>query len=396
MKKLMATLAVAMVMSATVALAATPATPVFNTPIKVSEGKLSTCGNRIVIDGATIYVPFGTTFDQGAVSTARIATSTNSGATWGRARILASEYNNPIIPRDLSVRAAVSNDPLYPGKKIVHAIWSAWDTTTSGPASLYYAFKADRPTQAGWSTPVKITDNIFNDDVDLAVASNGVIHIMATKVYSGPTGGYLVLSYLTAASPDSSFTATDLPLGWQRPQMVLDSAGTIYVIGYGDYVGNYNPIQLIKKVGSAAWTTPVTVFSAGPAGDFPGLAVVDANTYYVSYFDGTNSCLSFTTNGGKTWTQRIVVANQVVGNYYPNPVVAVSPTKVITYVTTTNDTVKVYRSSDNGATWSAPATVKGQLHPTITLDSSNKAHIVTLDEEDPDWGNPNILWIKEK
>ena len=235
-----------------------------------------------------------------------------------------------------------------------------------------------------WITPQ------FTDDIDLAVASNGAIHIMATKVYSGPSGGYLILSYISAASPDSSFTATDLPFGFERPQAVRDSAGNIYVIGFGG-----QGIQMTKKVGAAGWTAPVTVYT-GSTGDYAGFAVADATTYYVSYFDGASSCLSFTTNGGKTWTQKIIAANHAVGNFYPNPVVAATSTKVITYATMINDSVKVYRSSDNGTTWSAPATVKGQLHPTITLDSSNKAHIVTLDEEDPDWGNPNILWIKEK
>jgi hypothetical protein len=395
MRKVLAVFIAVLVMSASMAMAATPAAPVFNTPVKVSEGKLSTCGNRIVIDGTTIYAPFGTTDDDGARHTVRIATSVNSGATWDRAKILASETGST-WPRDLSVRAAVSNDPLYPGKKIVHAVWVANDIVDgniTGPTTLYYAYKADRPTLAGWSTPVKIEGpEIFNDDVDLAVASNGAVHIVATS-FTPPTLGTV---YITAASPDSPFTVTDLPFGWQRPQLVRDNAGTLYLIGYGDYIGNYNPIQFSKKVGGAAWTTPVTVFSAGPAGSFPGFAVADANTYYVSYFDGTNSYLSYTTNGGKTWTQKKVVANQVVGNYWPNPVVAVTPAKVITYVTLVNDTVKIYRSSDNGTTWSAPVTVKGQLHPTITLDSSNKAHIVTLDEEDENWGNPNILWIREK
>jgi hypothetical protein len=389
MKKIFSAVA-ALVLSTSLALAATPAAPTFNAPVKINEGKLSTCGNRIVIDGTTIYVPFGTTSDAGAKETTRIATSTNSGATWGRATILASD-DNGLWNRDLSVRAAVSTDPLYTGKKIVHAIWVATDQTTSS-TELYYAYKADRPTLSGWSTPIKITGpQIFNDDVDLAVASNGAIHIVATTILSSSLG----TSYITAASPDSPFTVTDLPFAWQRPQLVRDSAGTLYLIGYGDYVGNYNPIQFSKKVGTAAWTSPVTVFN-GPTGDFPGFAVADANTYYVSYFDGTNSYLSFTTNGGKAWTQKKVVSNQVVGNYYPNPVVAATSTKVITYATLVNDTVKVYRSSDNGTTWSAPVTVKGQLHPTITLDSSNKAHIVTLDEEDAEWGNPNILWIREK
>lgn len=390
MKKMLATTATALVMSVTVALAATPATPIFNAPVKVGEGQLTTSGNRLAIDGTNIYMSFGTTRERGAMGTTRIATSTNSGATWNRSTILASEFDGLVAPRDNSVSVAVSNDPLYTGKKIVHAIWVAYEVVNGvigDTPDLYYAYKADRPTLTGWSTPVKVTGNIFNDDAALTVSSSGSIHIVATRYLGGPN---LVNAYITAASPDSSFTVTDLPFGFERPQIVQDPAGNISVVGF-----NGQGIQFSKKIGTANWTTPTTV-ATNPSIDYAGFAVADANTYYVSYFDGINSKLAFTTNAGTSWTQKTVVANQVVGNFWPNPVVAVTSAKVITYATVVNDSVKIYRSSDNGTTWSAPATVKGQLHPFVTLDSSNKAHIVTVDEEDGNWGNANLLWIKEK
>jgi hypothetical protein len=181
-------------------------------------------------------------------------------------------------------------------------------------------------------------------------------------------------------------------------QAVRDSAGNIYAASTDG-----TTISLTKKSSSSsAWSTPVPVITGSVGGDI-GLAVADANTYYVAYFDGTNSCMSVTTNGGKTWTKRIVGPVQTNPWNWPTPVVAVTSTKVITYATEVfdasglNPVIKVYRSSDNGATWSAPATIKGQGIPTITLDSSNKAHILVRDEVGESWDfNPNLLWIREK
>jgi hypothetical protein len=391
MKRIMATLAAAVVMSTTVALAATPATPAFNTAVKIGEGKIYSNSNRVAIDGTTMYAPFGTTRDTGSKATVRIATSTNSGATWGLSTILASE-DNGTFPRDLSTRVAVSNDPLYPGKKIVHAIWVAIPIDANGfiggPAGLYYAYKANRPTMTGWSDPVQIPVEPFNDNINLMVASNGAIHIVAnTLTHSVNIPNVLGTSYITAASPDSPFTVTDMPEVGDAVQAVRDSAGNIYVVG----TGSYSSIQFCKKIGSADWTVPVTV----SVGDVGGLAVADANNIYISYFDGS-SRLAVTTNGGKVWNQKTVLANQVIGNYEAQSAVAVTSGKVITYATTVNDAVKVYRSSDNGATWSAAATVKGQGRPAITVDSANKAHILTLDERGDLTTNPNLLWLKEK
>jgi hypothetical protein len=313
---------------------------------------------------------------------AHIVTSANSGATWGLSNMLmASDWVD-----SLGVRVAVSNDPLYFGKKLVHALWSGGNATGTG--SLYYAYKANRPNLTGWSAPVEIgaaTDPMSNN---LMVTSNGVIHIISSGTYA------------SAASPDSAFTVIPLPIASMTTQAVMDSTGNLYAV---DNETTGAGLFLMKKSNSSStWVKNSTPIVSGGAGPYFSLAVADANTYYVAYHDGTNLCLSVTTNGGASWTKRTVVSNTTSYNTNYNPAIAVTSGKVLTYVTElfdsagNNPVIKVFRTSDNGVTWSAPATIKGQATPSIALDSTGKAHILVRDELG-DWtGNTNLLWIKEK
>jgi hypothetical protein len=277
---------------------------------------------------------------------------------------------------------AVSNDPLTPGKKIIHAVWIS--------DAVYYSYYATRPTFTGWSTPVAIlastpTATIDGMGTSLMVTTNGAVHVVSGNLYA------------TATSPDSTFSASEFTVNGWTPQAVMDSTGTIYVTS-----SDGSSVFLTKKAGgSSTWSAPSTVFTSPTGGiSYTSIAVADANTYYVAYYDGTGLSMSVSTNAGKTWVKRTVLANQGAYNY--NPAIAVTSTKVVTYVTEVfdaaglNPVIKVFRSSDNGVTWSVPATVKGQATPSIAFDSTNKAHILVRDEIG-DWiGNANLLWIREK
>jgi hypothetical protein len=383
MRKALALVVSALVMSASLALAATPATPVFNAPVKIAEGKIRTSSDRVAFDGTNIYAAYGSLYLNVSNEATRIVSSSNSGATWGLSTILqADDPANGTWTDNLSVRVAVSNDPLYTGKKIIHAIWAASDSTGN---YVYYAFKANRPTQTGWSTPVAVLSDPDGMGTSLMVTNNGAVHVVSGT------------SYATASSPDSAFTSVQIPVNGSTPQAVMDTTGNLYVIS-----SDGASVFLIKKSnGSSTWSAPITVFSSPIGGiGYTSMAVADANTYYVAYYDGTGLSMSVSTNAGKTWTKRTVLANQ--GAYDYNPAIAVTSTKVVTYVTEVfdaaglNPVIKVFRSSDNGVTWSVPATIKGQATPSIALDSSNKAHILVRDEVGEWTSNANLLWIKEK
>lgn len=386
MKELLVAVIVVL-LSVTTVLAA-PAAPVFNKPVKVGEGAINNALNkRMVFSGTTVYAGFA-----GADGSVRVAVSNNGGTTWASSQVLQSP-SPAVSPDAASVRLAISSDPLYPGKKIVHAAWHASDLTR---IIIYYAYLTNRPKQSGWSTPVKLdlgalSDINYGAGTSLAVTSSGAIHILHN------------VRYVSAVSFDAPFSS---PVSLPEPAgaatlMVMDASNNLYVT----YVDGNRQLKMTKKTAaSTEWSPPVTVHEA-TVGDLSGnhdLVVLDPATYYIGIYVGNagkgEAALLMTTDGGATWTKRSVYTDEVDGDNCFN--VAVSPGRVISLASEIYDAqgksvVKVWRSNDDGATWSKPATVKGEKLPNMALDSAGKLNMLVMDETS-DIKKSKLLWIKEK
>ncbi len=383
MKKMLALVATVLVMSATTALAAAPAAPVFNAPVKIADGKIRNPNNKVAVDGNNVYLAYED-FTLGSYSTPfHVGKSANSGATWGLSAI--PDSSSAGIAN--ITRVAVGIDPVYSGLKIVHTVW------INEARDLMYSYFATRPGQTGWSTPVRINGSYLpQEELDIVVTSNGAIHVLVDNYYT------------TASSPDSAFTEPVALPAAGVGSIVKDSKNNLYVA-----LSDRANIRLTKKAaGSSTWSTPVTVTAAGTdISGYIGLAVVDTNTYYIGYGDNTTAGvkLAVTTNGGTSWTRRAVplTTNGDVA-------IATTSTKVVTLVASTGvgadgyaNIIKVVRTNDNGATWSQPVTIQADGDPIVTLDANNKAMIIGRDgQQGQDWSgvrtnaNANIVFIKEK
>lgn len=386
MKKMLAVVA-AVMMTATAVFAA-PATPVFNKPVTLGEGSINNWLNkRMVFSGSTVYVGFA-----GADGAVRVAKSDNGGLSWGSPQILQAP-SPAVSPDAASVRLAISNDPLYTGQKIVHAMWHVFDTDR---IIIYYSYNTNRPKLTGWSTPARIDLGSVNETgglggASLAVTNSGAIHILYNK------------RYITAASFDSSFSSPVSLPGTENgaTYMVMDSNNNLYAT----YVVGGRSLKMTKReASSSAWSPPITVHETsleGLSGNHD-LVVLSPTTYYVGIYYGYaakgDATLLTTTDGGGTWTKRSIYTNETDGDNCIN--VAVSSTGVISFASEIYDAggssvIKVWRSNDKGATWSAPATVKGQKLPNISLDSAGKLNLLVMDEAGK-LPNSKLLWIKEK
>ncbi|ACM18525.1 hypothetical protein Geob_0151 [Geotalea daltonii FRC-32] len=414
-KNVLVALVVALTVSSSLAFAAS--TPLFNAPVKFGEGVPGRGHGRMAVDGQNFYATFGTETaamanTNGRIQDAvRIVKSANRGALWGRSTALqTSDFSAfPVAftaVDQFSARVAISNDPLYPGQKIVHTIWKS--TESSGVDNIYYSFFATRPDQNGWSAPVKIngTTNVMNG-AELVVTASGSIHV----VYGSLTGAQPAetLYYTGAQAPGGIFsepTVLPLPAYQMRvgePALAVDSSDNVYAA----YVADSKSVYLNKKPAlSYNWSAPQLVADLGSMSQDLSLAVADSNSYYIAVIGGVPTeslSLMVTTDGGTTWRARTLIADHSYGGITSGPSVVVSPTKVITVASETGTVVdwnytftgiKVWRSDDNGATWSAPASVKGQSNPRLILDSSNKANLSVADEQNND--GSNLLWIRER
>lgn len=368
LKKILATVAAALTLSATVALAATPAAPIFSVTqqlTKIGDGDIfSGDGRQLVVDGSNVYAAF-----DGPYGNPCIIRSVDGGLTWGPTVVLEETqvYSYP--------RLVVAKDPLNSTKKLVSATW------TDATGNLKYAYFPDRTT-GGWSTPVAIAAAVDSpQNPVMAAAPNGSIHIVYNSY--DPATWSMVGQYISAASADASFSAPT-PLTWGGGQiaMTADKSNNLHVAETGSGLLKYHK----KAAGSSSWST---VTLDADTGDNVSIASYDASNIYVAYLTNgtTNIGVQVTATGGSSWTKRIVPLSSSA-RYGTHPSIAVSATKVLAVAAFSREpyNLSINKSSDNGATWSLATVINAMQHGNIAFDSAGKINMISYKRavvEDP-------------
>jgi hypothetical protein len=357
MKKRILVLLAGFIFCASMAMAATPAAPVFNLAAKstkVADGYIDDVNDNrlLVVDGNNAYVAFN-----GTNGEARVVRSTDAGLTWGVPVLLSATGSQP--------RIAKVKDPLNAANNLIIVTWSDVD------GIRYSNFNG-----AAWSSPVVAIPNSQAFDpwtVTLAAAPNGSVHLFFNN-------GSDAILYASANNAEASFTSpVQLPwsANWNNYTIAFDSSSNIYA------AETYNGVTFHKKaVGSNAWSS--VAISPADTSDNLSIAVYDANNIYIAYKHDNGTTLNIwvaaSSNGGNTWTNRPVTPNSTVYGTYPS--ITVNSSKVITvvghYVNWGPDgRITVNKSSDNGATWSANVNVAGTGHNGSVLNASGKVCVVS-------------------
>lgn len=405
MSRLLSLSAAAALLAAPLAASAAPPPPVFTLTAKatkVADGSTwqGDGGRQVALFGNNVYIAF-----HGPAGEPSIARSTDGGLTWGTPAVLA---NDPASLTSGSARVAVAKDPLYAGKHVVYAAWGTSD------GQVKYAYFVDRPTGTGWSAPVAFAGDAYS--LALAAAPNGSVHL----VFQGPGG----TTYATAPSADAPFAdPVVLPFTTDggNHALAFDANSNLYMVESHWDGGAY--VTFHKKLAAAASWSTVDVAVETPTlqpNDNVSIAVLDANNVYIAFkqypLNDPNAEIhlwtAVSTNGGATWTRRIVTPN--AGYYCTHPSIAVDAKKVITVAAHCveygpNGKVFVNRSSDGGATWSASVAVAGTQQVSLALDPNGKALVSAVYNDlsaadaaflngaiDPGWNSRPIYFTREK
>lgn len=382
------TVLMALLISVTAAVAA-PVPPVFDKPVTVGEGDVGRRLNkRLAVSGATVYV--GHTSGDGVL---QVIKSENGGKAWGKP-IALPVAGADSAPDVATLRLALSDDPQAKGKKILHA---AWHVPNPNRAYVYYAYLSERGKKPAWSKPVKLdlgpqTDSIGSGGTSMIVSESGAIHILHN------------VRYVTADSFSSTFSE---PMSLPEPAygptyLSIDGEKNLYAT----YVDENRKLKMARKsAAAAAWSAPLTIHEAtlGDLSNDISVEILNPTTYYVGVFTGSagkaEAYLLVTTDGGASWAKRSVFNDVIDWDNCYNLVVSAG--KVITFAAEIFDArgkpeIKVWRSNDEGVTWSAPVTVKGERLRNIALDKAGKLNMLVLDETSSRPQNAKLILHKEK
>jgi hypothetical protein len=198
---------------------------------------------------------------------------------------------------------------------------------------------------------------------------------------------------MSAVTAEASFSAPSL-VSWtddSNRSMAIDSNNNIYVAETHWIDSTGATLSFHKKAaGNSSWST-VDVAVATPTlqvDDNISIAVYDANNIYIAFkqypFTVPNAenhvWLAATSNGGTTWSKKIVSPNSTV--YGTHPSITVNSSKVVAiaahYVNYGPDgRITINKTSDNGTTWSANVSVIGNNQASTALDSAGKVCVLS-------------------
>jgi hypothetical protein len=189
--------------------------------------------------------------------------------------------------------------------------------------------------------------------------------------------------------------------GESPPKIAFAGDGSMYAVYLlGKDVGKRFPVSALRLVRSAdngrTWTSPVTVTddtAAFGSHNFHALTIGPDGTVYVSWLDGRTgksaAYVTYSSDNGATWAPNVRMS---VGEACPccRTALAAGPNGVVyaawrAVLTGNIRDIVVARSSNHGATWSAPVRVHadawkidGCPHagPSVQLDAAGKLHVL--------------------
>lgn len=384
----------------TLAATAAPVMSVVNT--KVDGGHTGADGAPVVAaNGSNIFVVYRS--NEGNVL--KLARSKDSGASWGGAHTVFT------LPADGSyinlASISVSGDPVFPTQKIIHI---AYELTNSVDSGIYYTW-ADATNLDSWSAPVRVSGSIGStEDPSIATSKSG-------KVFIKFQSGYELFLTTSDSHEAGVFTepaiipvSASLPNTGDDAEIFVDKSNNLH-LSYPYCTDTDCTKAGIKytrlPAGSSVWSTPTTVLAPTTSGNgHSALTAYDANNIYIASVLGNNLTFYGTTNGGTTWTKKVVLAKTATVGAGSRIAITVNSSKAITVGSPVDTNAadgtnlkresRLFRSTDGGATWSTATTIPNASYISMGLDGNGKVLVVNRPAGALDDGEQACYFSREK
>jgi len=394
MKKKILVLLAGLMLGSSMAMAATPAAPVFSVANgKMADGTLTTDGgSSYAADGLNIYTAY-----VAPGNSVKLVRSKDGGATWSGSRNI---YTHPVDTEvggntleKLSI--AISGDSSNPTLKIVHVVWEVSNPNGLQDArDIYYSY-ADATNLDAWSAPLRINGSrLYLEAPAIVVTKSGGIFVKARS-------DNRQLFLMTATSYAAGFFTEPalIPVSATGPvagdaEMFLDASNNLH-LSYPYYANDENSLAGIKYAKLSAdgsWSTATVANPTTSGSNHSGLAAYDSKNIYIASMQGGNLVVFNSINGGTSWTKKVLftaTATKRTGSYVD---VTVNASKVISagthLIVTAADGTElsrntiIYRSIDGGSTWSTATTIPGTGGGYIAMgvDGNGKLGVVTISD----------------
>ena len=333
-------------------------------------------------DGTVVFSTVGlwSTSRQGETGTsgntlAGIMRSTDNGLTWGDTIFPHSITSSDVGHYTADLLRLPETDTLF----LVTAGYTSW-----GDVSLYTS--TDRG--ATWGPRVQVfaaASGVNTNHATATIDSSGKIHV--ALAYDDSSGTYLSAAYGSISSPYTSMTAPvklnppAVPVAAQYQEMPFIQMGAGGVLHYvygqrnrnvadGTPPGNYASCQYTRSTdGGATWSVPITIVPEDYRTSYWKLAVSPSGNKLMAYqhtnlgavgvSDTTRRYYAFSIDGGSTWSAAARLPSPDVPDNCNVGARWVDESTVEVLYKRRNPTpdyvaVSYIRSSDLGATWSAP------------------------------------------
>lgn len=337
------------------------ATTTWTPPVELSAPSANSNAPQVASDTSGNFVSLYADTN-GSNSDMRSTFSTDFGSTWS-SPITISTGTSVLNPRVVSV-----------GSHAFVAVWNQFDGTSSRVVS-------SKTIDNGltWSAPIYISITGQNTRVaDIAFDGHNSLGVVWTRQLSGFT-------YSVSASGSSDLGST-----WATPQDLTAStpgaiSPQITSSGTGSFVALWHrlnspvTIQSSRTTNSGAtWSVPAVASDSSISSTYPQLVSTSTSKIVATWFQNFSSITvlssSISLDNGATWSIPVQISNPSSSSYESQLIRASNGTLVSVWYQDLGSGNQIFssRSSDEGLTWSSPASVSSQTdcyNPQIASDS---------------------------